>query len=232
LPPILDEGELHPGVPKLVYLGYDEDDLAHEALLTDPGRGVIVKALWRQSYKPENRPAENAERLQAFNDVVNAFSFLPTDYVAGDPNAYYIQEGVVRIPYTASNEEHEERFEIGFDGKTQRMKIGFEYEYREPRGDEHPGLLARVATTMAEWAFEGRSLRSRHRVVGGFSGEESVIHATEDHRLTFAWMYEPAASALGFQPTITISGESDDGDITAVLSLRDQVLDPIQRLAP
>ena len=38
-PPILEEVELRPGVPKLVYLGYDEDDLAHEALLTDSGGG-------------------------------------------------------------------------------------------------------------------------------------------------------------------------------------------------
>jgi hypothetical protein len=73
LPPILEEGELRPGVPKLVYLGYDEDDLAHEALLTDAGRGVIVSAAWRQSYKPEDRPAQKAERLLAFNEVVNAF---------------------------------------------------------------------------------------------------------------------------------------------------------------
>jgi hypothetical protein len=174
-PPILEEGELRPGVPNLAYLGYDEDDLAHEALLTDPGRGVIVKALWRQSYKPANRPAENAEHLQAFSDVMKAFSFLPTDYVAAEPDAYYIKEGLVRIPYTASNAQHQERYGIGFDGKTQGMEFSFGYEYRKELEENQPGLLERTAKAIAEWSFsDGRSLRSRHRVVGGFSGQEAL----------------------------------------------------------
>jgi Tle cognate immunity protein 4 C-terminal domain len=232
LPPILDEGELRPGVPQLVYLGYAEVDLAHEALLTDPGRGVIVKAAWRESYKPEDRPAENAERLRALNEVVSAFSFLPPDYAAADPAAFYIKGGMVRLPYTASNEEHEERYATGFNGKTQGMEVFFKYEYREHTVANQPGLLERTASAIAEWAFDGRSVRSRHRVVGGFSGEESVLHAPKEHELTFRWMYEPAPSAAGFQPSITIDAESEDGDIPTVLALWDQILDGVQRLVP
>ena len=191
-----------------------------------------MKALWRQSYKPANRPAENAERLQAFNDVVRAFSLLPTDYVAAEPDAYYIKEGLVRIAYTASNVQHEERFGIGFDGKTQGMEFSFGYEYRHEPVENQPGLLERTTKAIAEWAFEGHPLRSRHRVVGGFSGQEAVLHATKQHGLTFTWMYEPASGATGFQPTITIEGESEDGDIPAVLALWDQILDGVQRLVP
>jgi hypothetical protein len=232
-PPILEEGELRPGVPKLVYLGYDEDDLAYEALLTEPGRGVIVKALWRQSYKPANRPAENAERLQAFNDVVKAFSFLPTDYVAAEPDVYYIKEGLVRIPYTASNVQHEERYGIGFNGKTRGMEFSFGYEYRKELEENQPGLIERTAKAIAEWTiFDGGSLRSRHRAVGGFSGQEAVFQTKKEHELNFTWMYEPGPGATGFQPTITITGESEDGDIPAVLSVWDQILDGVQRLVP
>ena len=232
-PPILEEGELRPGVPKVVYLGYDEDDLAHEALLTDSGRGVIVKALWRQSYKPANRPAENAERLQTFNDVVKAFSFLPTDYVPADRSAYYLQEGMVGIPYAASGVEHEERYETGFDGHTQRMEFFFKYEYRKQIEADRPGLLERTSEAIAEWTiFDGRSLRSLHRVVAGFSGQETVLHTKKEHGLAFTWMYEPALGATGFQPTITINGESKDGDIPAVLAVWDQILDGVQRLVP
>jgi len=45
-------------------------------------------------------------------------------------------------------------------------------------------------------------------------------------------MYEPVAAAKGFQPTITIKGESDDSDVPAVLALWDQILDGVQRLVP
>jgi Tle cognate immunity protein 4 C-terminal domain len=232
LPPILEEGELRPAVPKLVYLGYDEDDLAHEALLTDPGRGVIVKAAWRQSYKPEDRPAENTERVQAFHEVVNAFSFLPADYAAADREAYYVKEGMVRITYAPSNMQHPEHYEIGFNGTTQRMKFTFEYQYPDMPSDNRPGLLERAAKAMLEWGRSGRSLRSGHRVVGGFSGQESVFHGSDEEIVGFAWMYEPAAAAKGFQPSITISGKSKDGDVPAVLALWDQILDSVQRLVP
>ncbi len=232
LPPILEEGELRPGVPKLVYLGYDEDDLAYEALLTDAGRGVIVSAAWRQNYKPEDRPAEKAERLRAFNEVVNAFSFLPPGYAAADREAFYIKEGVVRITYAPSTMQHPEHYEIGFDGKTQRMKFSFDYDYPDEPSDNRPGLLERAAKAMLEWGTSGRSLRSRHRVVSGFAGQESVFHASDEKIVGFTWMYEPAAAAKGFQPTITISGKSKDGDVPAVLALWDQILDSVQRLVP
>jgi hypothetical protein len=231
LPPILDERELRPGVRRLSYRGYDEDDLGLESLLAVPGQAVLIKAVWRQHYKPAERPAQNAEREQAFNDVLNAFSFLAPDYFAGDPNAFYVKEGAVRIPYSASNVEHQERFEIGLDGKTEHMHFDFEYLFVErPSHDKKPGLIARTANAMVEWAFAGRSIRSRHRVVAGFPGEESLLHATKEHKVSFTWMYEPANNAVGFQPTITITGESDDGNVSQVTALWDQTLDGIQRL--
>jgi hypothetical protein len=229
LPPIQEEGELRPGIPKLVYLGYAEVDLVHEALLTEPGRGVIVKAAWRESYKPEDRPAQKAERLHAFNEVVNAFSFLPPGYIAADPEAYYIKEGMVRITYPPSTMQNPEHYEIGFDGKTQRMKFNFDYDYPDEPSDNRPRLLERAAKTMAELAISARSLRSGHRVVGGFSGQESVLHIKDEKTLGLTWMYEPVA-AEGFQPTITVKGESDDNDVPAVLALWDQILDSVQRL--
>jgi hypothetical protein len=232
LPPILGEGELRPGVPELVYLGYTQDDLAHEALLTEPGRGVIVKALWRQNYKPEDRPADNAERLRAFHEVVNAFSFLPPDYAAADRDAYYINEGMARIAYTVSSKRHPEHYEIGFDGKTQGMEFSFEYQLPDVAGRDRPSLVDRVAQAVAEWASVGRTVRSGHRVVAGFSGQESVIQTSDGHSVGFTWIYEPAAAAQGFQPAITIDGQSKDGDVHAVLALWDQILDGVQRLVP
>ena len=232
LPPILEEGELRPGVPKLVYLGDSKDDLAYEALLTEPGRGVIVKALWRQSYKPEDRPAEKIERLKAFNDVVNAFSFLPPDYAAADRDAYYIKEGMVRIAYGASYMQHPERYGIGFDGKTQHMEFGFEYQYPDEPSDDRPGVLGRAAEAVTDWASVGHLLRSRHRVVGGISGHELVFQVSDGHKVGLMWTHEPGTEAKGFQPSISIDGSSKDGDVHAVLALWDQILDGVQRLVP
>jgi hypothetical protein len=232
LPPILEEGELRPGIPKLAYLGYAEVDLVHEALLAEPGRGVIVKAAWRESYKPADRPAQKAERLQAFNDVLNAFSFLPPGYAAADRDAYYIKDGMVRITYGPSTMQNPEHYEIGFDGQTQGMEFSFDYDYPDEPSDNRPGLLERAAKTMADLAIAGRSLRSGRRVVGGFPGQESVIRVKDDKKLALVWMYEPVAAAKGFQPTITIDGESKDGDVPAVLALWDQILDSVQRLVP
>jgi hypothetical protein len=232
LPPILEEGELRPGVPKLVYLGYADVDIAHEALLTEPGRGVIVKALWRQNYKPEDRPAEKIERLRVFNEVVNAFSFLPPGYAAADRDAYYIKEGMVRVAYAASSKQHPEHYEIGFDGKTQGMEFSFEYQLPDVGGSGRPSLVDRAAQAIAEWVSVGRSVRSGHRVVAGFSGQEVVIQTSDGHTVGFTWMYEPDAAAKGFQPTITIDGQSKDGDVSAVLALWEQILDGVQRLVP
>ena len=232
LPPILDERELRPGVPRLSYRGYDEDDLVLEALPSSQGRAVLIRALWRQSYKPAARPTENAEREQAFDEVVKAFSFLPVGYVAPDPDAFYVKDGLVRIPYSASGLEHQERFEVGYDAAAHHVKLDFEYEYIEaqPR-DKQPGFLERVARTMAQWPFVGSSLRSGRRVVAGFAGEESLLHVRDDHKVTYGWMYEPAKNLAGFQPTITITAESDDGDIAVTTALWDQTLAGIRRLA-
>ena len=112
------------------------------------------------------------------------------------------------------------------------MKFTFEYQYPDLPSDNRPGLLERAAQAMLEWGRFGRSLRSGHRVVGGFSGQESVFHGADEKIVAFGWMYEPAAAAKGFQPTITIKGESKDGDVPAVLALWDQILDSVQGLVP
>jgi len=232
LPPILDEGTLRPGVPKLSYRGYDEDDLVLEALLTDERRAVLVIALWRQSYKLEQRPAQNAEREHAFNEVVNAFSFLPEGPVIGNADAFHVAGGVVRLPYPASDVDHPERLGMGFDGPTHWLKFDIEYVFIKERSDDdkRPGILQRVAHTVAEWPIVGHYIRSGRRAVAGFSGEESILRSKDDHTVRCGWMYEPAKDLAGFQPTIKISAESDDGDVGLTTDFWDQALVGIRRL--
>jgi len=233
LPPILDEGTLRPGVPKLSYRGYDEDDLALEALLTDERRAVLVIALWRQSYKPAERPAQNAERERAFNEVVNAFSFVPPGPVANDADVFHVAGGVVRLPYSASDVVHEESFEIGLDGTTHRLKFDFEYLYvKDQSDDKQPGFLARAAKTVAECPIVGHPIRPGKRTVAGFSGEESLLHSKDDHSVSYGFMYEPAREQAGFHPTIKIVGDSDDGDVALTTAFWDQALSGIRRLGP
>jgi hypothetical protein len=232
LPPILEEGELRPAVPRVVYLGYDEDDLAHEALLTDPGRGGHREggmAAELQARRPACREYRTRSGVQRGRECL----FVPAARLrSADRDAYYVKEGMVRINYAPSNLQHPERYEIGFDGTTQRMKFTFKYQYPDMPSDNRPGLLERAAKAMLEWGRSGRSLRSGHRVVGGFSGQESVFHGSDEEIVGFAWMYEPVAAAKGFQPSITIGGKSKDGDVPAVLALWDQILDSVQRLVP
>ena len=113
------------------------------------------------------------------------------------------------------------------------MTLTFEYVYLEPPpAGDRPGLGERVADGMGEYGVVGRSLRAGGRIVAGFSGEEAVIHATDDHKLSFLWMYEPDVDAIGFQPAITISAESHDGDVQSTIALWDQTVDGIHRMVP
>jgi len=193
---------------------------------------VLVIALWRQSYKPEERPAQNAERERAFNEVVNAFSFLPEGPVTSNADIFHVAGGVVRLPYSASDVDHPESFEIGFDGPTHWLKFDVEYRYIEerPDDDKQPGFLQRVAHTVAEWPIVGHSIRSGRRVVAGFSGEESILRSKDDHTVRCGWIYEPAKDLAGFQPTIKISAESDDGDVGLTTDFWDQALVGLRRL--
>jgi len=231
--PMIEEGELRPGVPRLLYRGYGKNDLALETLLSDHQRAVLIVAEWRQSYKPEDRPAENAEHERAFNEVVNAFSFLSPGHAGTDVNAFYVEQGAVRLPYSASSVEHLEHFEIGLDHPTQSARFDFEYDYiKAPSDEKPPGFLARVANAVARSPGVSRPIRTGHRVVAGFPGEEAVLRSKDNNSVNYLWLYEPAENATGFQPAIKIMMDSDDGDLTFTTGLWDQTLAGIQRLVP
>jgi len=231
LPAVLSEGEFRPGVPKLSYRGYTKDDLVLESLFCSQGRAALIHAEWRQSWKPENRPAQNAERERAFQEVSDAFGFLPPGHAASDRAAFYLEYGAVRIPYAASDREHPEKLGVVFPASSQEMKLSFDYQHPwdRPR-DRPPGLLQRVAKTVAEWSIVGRPIRAGGRVVAGFAGEEAIVHSKDDNKMRFAWVYEPPDKAAGFQPTIKISADSDDSETATRTALWDRALDGIHQL--
>jgi hypothetical protein len=124
---ILDRSEFQPGVPRLSYRGYSEDDLILELLFTSGYRGALVRAEWRQGPYESEHAAENAERAQAFAQVARAFSFRQVGFHADHPEVFYVPNGLVRLPFSASNKEHREIMGISLKRSGTNFQFSLDY---------------------------------------------------------------------------------------------------------
>jgi Tle cognate immunity protein 4 C-terminal domain len=231
-PIIIETNELKPGVPCVLTRGDHKLDRILEAFVADDDHGVLIKTEWSNYGDEAEQTSAGPEARQVLKDVVAAHRFLPSGYTPPDPDWFYLPNGAIALPYTASVNSQDE-LQILFVEPERGIKFSFEaiYPWRG-RDSNTPGFLARTVSAVAEWAFGTRILRSGHRTVAGFPGEESLLRlkSEDGDQLMFSWVYEPAESARGYQPKIVVQLESAAADAETKVAQWDQALDSIKRL--
>ena len=233
-PRVIQEDEVRPGTPRVLYRGGHRLDRVVEVLLADDSHGVLIKTEWSNYGDEAEHTSAGPDARRVLTEVLAAHRFLPPGYAPADPAWFYLPAGAIALPYSASDGGGEENLEILFLDAGKERKFSLESVYPwQGRDSSKPGFMARVAQTIGGWALGMRSIRTGHRTVAGFAGEEALLRSkTEDgEKLMFGWVYEPPENAPGFQPKIVIELEAPATDLDGTLALWDQALDRIKRIS-
>jgi hypothetical protein len=232
-PRLIKEDELRPNVPRVLYRGgAHELDRVVEVLLTDPSHAILLRTNWTNYGDAAEKTNVGPDARRRLEEVVAAHRFLSPGDSKADPAWFFLPNGAITLPYSASTRDAEENLGVLFKDPSKEIRFSLESTFPwQGRDSRKPSFLGRLTQVVGGWAFGMRSIRTGRRTVAGLKGEEALMRLKGDEddpdELAFGWVYEPPAGSTGFRPKIAIELTSPATDVDEKVALWDLALDRI-----
>ena len=171
---------------------------------------------------------ENVSHKMVRNIETVAKAYQPLDIKSQRDNCFYLQYGVINLPYFVDEESI-----VRFEGHPLITKLLIEMEMDMNHEIEPQALIkgtkAMLAAALVTPGGSISKIRLGKREVAGMPGEEAVLKVKEEDRtdLLFTWEYSGKDDS-GEYPTTRINMESPDGNLEEKLKIWDAVLDSMK----